>query len=290
MIEEFERQIKAVREPNTVDAYISGAKRFEKFLGGALDTITTNTMSDFVVYLVEHGLSPSSVHLYRAGASQYLNWLRLRGTAIPEQAKPMMPRIKEKIIGVFDDGLLSKYMSAVKTIKNPFRTALALLPLTGLRIGEMSALRLSDVLVKEPWGYVFVLHNTKGKRDRMVPVLKAGTPILKTYISSVRHRLKGDVWLFPSQRGTHVHSDSLELHMRNIKKKMGILSLTPHTMRHIYATVLERSGVSDLKIMEIMGHRNLQTTRRYVHLTAEDLASDLDRVKTPWADNEGDES
>ena len=289
MIEEFERQIKAVREPNTVDAYVQGAKRFERFLGGTFDAVTPNTMSDFVVHLVEGGLAPPSVHLYKAGATQYLNWLRLRGMTIPEQAKPMMPRIKEKIIGILDDDLLTKFMGVAKTIRDPYRTALSLLPLTGLRVGEMGALRLKDVLVRPPWGYVFILHNTKGRCDRTVPVLKSGTAILKTYITNVRPALPGDVWLFPSRRGTHIHTDSLELYMRQVKKTMGVLNLTPHTLRHIYATILERSGVSDLKIMQIMGHKNLQTTRRYVHLTAEDLASDLDRVKTPWAD-EGDES
>lgn len=285
-MEEFERALRAVREPKTVEAYLLSARKFKDFLGEC--QITPNTMSDFVIYLSEKGLSPASIHLYKAGAAQYLSWLRVHGTSVPDQVKSMMPRIREKIITVLNDDALATYMAVTKTVHEPYRTALLLLPLTGLRVGEVCSLKLADVQVQAPWGYILVLHDTKGKSDRIVPILKSGTPILMSYLTHVRATLPGDVWLFPARGGSHIHTRSLQLFMRSIRVKAGISHMTPHTLRHIYATILERSGVNTLKLMQIMGHKNLQTTRRYVHLTAADLANDLGKVSTPWAGKEDD--
>ena len=283
---DYERMLKAARSAKTVECYMQGLAHFFQFLGPM--AVTPSTTTEFMSWASENRKwKPGTTRLYVTAVRSFLTFCQVRGEAVPDQAIGMMPRMETRISAVISEGHLQQYMEAARTIPEPYATAILLLPLTGLRVSEMCHLRISDVAVKPPNGFDFILRGTKGKRDRVVPLLMAGVPVFKHYLLVTRARLPGDLWVFPSRqkkRHTHISVRSMEYKIGAIKKTLGIRHLTPHTMRHVYATVLERQGVSSLKIMQILGHRDINTTRTYVHLTSEDLRGDLDDVKTPWAE------
>lgn len=295
-LEEFKRHLTALREAKTVESYMVAVRRFVTFWDGK--EYTPTTLQEFVVKLSEDGLSPASVHMYYMGARSFLNWSRSqRAQVIPEQAEVTLPRINEGAPKVIRPEDLREFMEGARQKEEPYRTCLMILPLTGLRIGEAVSLELTNVLVT-PGGYTFLVKDTKGKRDRYVPLLKSGNEMFAQYLTRVRPSLAGDRWVFPSPKSSRrgmmpIHPRVVQDLMKDIREARG-LDFTPHTLRHVYATVLHRNKVSDLAKMKILGHRNVTTTNRYVHMNAEELHSDVANVETPWADearptDEGDE-
>jgi integrase len=72
----------------------------------------------------------------------------------------------------------------------------------------------------------------------------------------------------------------LQHHMRRVRGELGIEHLTPHTLRHTYLTILNENGITGFDLAEIAGHKNLSTTRLYVHPTANDLSRKVEAIQT----------
>lgn len=279
----FLDSIRSVRSPKTVESYGTASKRFETFLaawGKNIENCPKNALSTFVSTMSRDGLAPASVHLYAAGASQFLQFCRDGGADIPEQIKPKYPRVKEKVPVVLKEETLAVYVEVAKTIRDPYKTALLLLPLTGLRVSELCFLTLGDLDIEPPWVRFHV--SGKSKKDRIVPMLSSGKPILARYLKYVRPELPGDEWLFPNQDGDPISKRTVQKKMRQVRGKIGINNLTPHTLRHTYLTILNENGITGFDLAEIAGHKNLSTSRLYVHPSASKLSEMVAKVETPW--------
>lgn len=249
---------------------------------------TPTLLQEFVDHLCSKGLMPNSVQLYYMGARMFITWLKKKGEDVPEQASVELPRINEGAPKVIKPDDLSEFMTRAREQREPYSTCLMMLPLTGLRISEAVSLELSNVLVTTG-GYTFLVKDTKGKRDRYVPMLKSGTPLFCHYLMHVRRTLPGTKWVFPSPKSSKkgmmpIHTRVVQEIMKDIRDAHG-LNFTPHTLRHVYATVLHRNGISDIHKAKLLGHRSVNTTQRYIHLDPNDLHSDIANVETPWADS-----
>lgn len=284
----FVRTLSATAKRKTVQAYYAAAKRFEAFRGDR--PYTQGLLQDFVTSMSEEGLSPNTIQLYVYGALSFLVWLKENGGPVAEGLKtPRLPSPKDRLRANLTEEALATYMRVAGAVPQPYSTALLLLPLSGLRVGEMCQLKLQDVAVKPPWGYIFSVREgggqtVKSKSERQVPTLKSAFPILRGYLESVRATLPGRTWLFPKPKSDeHIDKWAMQWYMRRVRAEVGIATLTPHTLRHVFENILEQSGVHGLRIAAIMGHRNLSTTMKYSHPTMEQLIGDLEAVSTPWA-------
>jgi integrase/recombinase XerD len=158
---------------------------------------------------------------------------------------------------------LAIYLAAADTIETePSRTILLLLPKVGLRISEIVGLRVADVQQQDSnW---FLSFRGKGDKHRVVPLPK---PALRTLRAYLAQRVdKSNEWLFPTSRGGPITPHGVRKHTRRIAADFPDLAgLSPHILRHTYATSLLKNGVNLATLQALLGHKNIQTTQRYLH-------------------------
>lgn len=162
------------------------------------------------------------------------------------------------------------------------RAFLELLAATGARISEVSALNLSDIDRELQQVRLF----GKGAKERLVPLYPEAIKRLDLYLQTARSELRSHAHIssesdvhsndheavFISVRGKRMSADALRLRFTHYKKIAGIdMSLTPHAMRHSYATELLSGGADMRSVQELLGHADLSTTQIYTHLSIERL-------------------
>jgi len=169
---------------------------------------------------------------------------------------------------------LALYHAAVEGIgKEPARTILALLPSTGLRIGEATSLHLNNLRLFS--GRHCLSFRGKRDKERVVPLSRAGERVLLGYLETQRP----EGWLFPSFTGRPVTPHAIRKYTRKIAADHPDLAgLSPHVLRHTFATMALRKGVDLERLRVLMGHENIQTTSRYLHPSVSDLQSAVDRL------------
>lgn len=145
------------------------------------------------------------------------------------------------------------------------RTILAMLYSGGLRIGELLSLALSDLDIDR--GQIFV-RNAKGRKDRMVILAKSILPLLSNYLTTYRPKSL----LIEGPNHSMYSAGSIRAFLKRSCTKAKITKrVTPHTLRHSYATHLLENGVDLRYIQELLGHSKVETTMIYTHVSQKDL-------------------
>ena len=170
---------------------------------------------------------------------------------------------------------LAVYMAAADALPHePARTILLLLPKTGMRISEITGLRKEHIVVRD--GRIILEFRGKGDKLRQVPLPHAAALTLDEHLRSVPH---DSPWVFPTVRGAPISPHGVRVYTRKLAQEFDALDgLTPHVLRHTYATSLLRTGVDIKRLQMLMGHANIQTTQRYLHPSTEDLVDAVDRL------------
>ena len=144
------------------------------------------------------------------------------------------------------------------------RCILELLYATGMRVGELVNIKLNDIEILG-----------KGNKERIVYFGDYAKEYLEKYIYEVRDNLlknKKSDYLFINNSGTNLSSRGVELIVKNIIKETSIKSnITPHVLRHTFATHLLNEGCDILSVQELLGHESLRATQIYTHITNEGL-------------------
>ena len=162
---------------------------------------------------------------------------------------------------------------------------LELLAATGLRAGEVAALRLGDVEINERSGWVTVrASNAKGRKQRRVPLNLRARRAIQEYLDT-RSGLTLDTPLFVSARSSNgarpqgVRPSTVWYTVKKYAREVGLDDVSPHTFRHSVATWLVRNPTVDLvTVATYLGHSRLDTTARYSQPTEDDLAAAADEL------------
>lgn len=260
----------------------------------------------FEEYMVGAGLAPSTRKLYMAHAARIgdddpVAWFRaevarnqptstllpLRATAKhmmiwrgahPDDADRALPKAKGRT-AARREGLtkaqLNVFLDAVQTCPDPARSVLLILPFTGLRIAEAANVRWADL---KRQGNRLTLHVSagKGRKARMVPLNKTATRILAMRKQA---RAPGCLWVFAGVRGTPVTPDYIRKALKKaLSGRSGMDHVTPHTLRHTFASNLAAQDVGLRRIQALLGHASIASTERYVHPTTAQLQEDVNRL------------
>ena len=146
------------------------------------------------------------------------------------------------------------------------RAILELMYATGLRVSEVANLRLMDVNLDVG----FLRCKGKSSKERIVPLGRIAQKFIKRYIEEARPKLVGEkssVYLFVAQGGRHLSRQSIWKMIRRIVKKVRIRKfVSPHTLRHSFATHLLEGGADLRSVQELLGHANITTTQIYTHI------------------------
>src|SRR2546423_2047158 len=147
---------------------------------------------------------------------------------------------------------------------------------TGLRVGELCALRLSDIRTSERKGSVLV-RSGKGDKDRTVPLNRDVREALEAYLK-VRPE-SADDYLFIGQRGEPLQTDGVQLIVRKLARRAGLEKVTPHVLRHSFAKHVLDAGEDLATVSRLLGHERLETTAIYTEPTAADLEEAVARLE-----------
>jgi len=158
------------------------------------------------------------------------------------------------------------------------RAMLELLYASGMRVSELVSLNLGDVDTQGGSVRCF----GKGHKERLIPIYQQAAQVVEEYITEVRpHLVRDDAEraLFLNQRGDRLTRQGLWQILKEYAKKAGLnKEVTPHTLRHSFATHMLSGGADLRSVQELLGHANISTTQIYTHLTSEHIRRTYDRA------------
>jgi integrase/recombinase XerD len=158
------------------------------------------------------------------------------------------------------------------------RAMLELLYASGMRASELVSLNLNDVDTKECYVRCF----GKGNKERLVPIYQRAARVVEEYVAEVRPKLvhsDTEQALFVNQRGSRLTRQGLWQILKAYAKSAGLgKQVTPHTLRHSFATHMLSGGADLRSVQELLGHANISTTQIYTHLTSEHIRRTYDKA------------
>lgn len=185
-----------------------------------------------------------------------------------------IPRAAGKVIRAFSNAQLEELVNAVNTdMPEGYRDYAIILTLldTGIRVSELTGLRLGDVQMEERTLKVM----GKGNKERMVPFGKGVQRVLWGYINRVRPgpALVRNDFLFLTADGRPLTKNRVEFRMKKYGSRAGITGVrcSPHTLRHTAAISFLRNGGDVFSLQRLLGHRSLEMTRRYCEVADVDV-------------------
>lgn len=265
-------------------AYRSRISQFLDFLAASenkFDPILTEprvaqvALRDYKRHLKRSSkFAPSSVNASLTAINHFLQFMGLTPAKIdredlPQEAPRALTQEEQK-----------RYISTAQTRNRALDRAVPLLLInTGIRIGECTALDMTDVSIAGRKAQIIV-RSGKGDRYREIPLNEVARDAVRDWILERNKRfinLKIDAALFLNPQGTRMSATSLDRIVRKVGTACGI-NLSAHTLRHTCLTNLVRNGTDLVLVAEIGGHRRLETTRRYALPTKADKENALETL------------
>ncbi len=271
---EAERGVSA----NTVLAYTKDLKKFEKYLSDrkkTIQSVTGEDISKFMLTLKDKGLSVSSIARNLGALKTFCKFL-VAERIVSENAAGAVatPKTWKKIPDILNKEEVERLLEAPHK-KNWIgirdRAILEVMYASGLRVSEVKDLKKISVNLEAR----FVRCLGKGGKERIVPIGKTAEDAVVNYLEKVRAKLSEktcDDHLFLSKLGKKLSRQSLWKMIQKYARESGIRKhITPHTLRHSFATHLLEGGADLLGVQEMLGHSDISTTQIYTHVNQDKL-------------------
>lgn len=267
--------------PLTVEAYGRDLDRLTEWASTrSLDdpsALTPPLLREFVYYLKDIGLSPSSIRRSVSAIRTYYKFLLGEGVLRKDPTERLeTPRKWRTLPEVLSVDEISQLLGAVSLDEPLVFRDRAMLELgygAGLRVSEWIGIELKDLLLEDSVVRVF----GKGSKERLVPIGRAAIGALSMYLRELRPRLergKGRGRLFLNARGGPLSRMGAWQILRKYVEAAGITKhVSPHTLRHSFATHLLEGGADLRAVQEMLGHVDIATTQIYTHVDREYLRS-----------------
>jgi site-specific recombinase XerD len=250
--------------PSTVGAYRRDLHLLREFLNGGSGhlprpgEITRQQVIQFGVSL--SGMAPLSVRRKLACLSSFFGFLQDMGDVQGNPARRLpLPKVEQLVPVTLSQEEAQQLVGAAD---RPWTRCLVILLLTtGMRRSEAVAITLEDIDLDN--GQLLV--HGKGSKERTVPLTQEAIGAIQHYL---KHRKKTNCQrLFVSQTGESIQGRIVNRILTRVVKKAGLedRGITPHTLRHTFATHLIRNGTDIRTVQELLGHSDIQTTARYLH-------------------------
>jgi len=264
--------------PGTQANYLGNARAFAAYHRRSPAEMGWEEVRSFLLHLREvKGLSPSTQKVYVA-ALKFLYTVTLDR---PEVVRPFfMPKVPQNLPEILSGSEVEALLGAVRDLK--YRAVLMTTYGAGLRISEACGLHIEDIDSKR---MLIRVQKGKGGRQRYTILGERLLTVLRTYY---KHDRPGGPYLFPGGReNTPLSPDSVREVLRKAAKAAGLSKrVTPHILRHSFATHLLESGADIRVIQVLLGHRSIQTTTGYAQVSTRHIArtqSPLDLLGTDKA-------
>ena len=261
---------------NTLAAYRADLVALARWLAKGKISLVRASRADLLAFIaarVEAGARPRSMARQLSSFRRFYRQLMREGAVREDPtAQIAMPRIGRSLPKSLSESEVESLLSA-PVINDPLghrdRAMLEVLYATGLRVSELVGLRAGQVNLTQ--GVVRVLG--KGNRERLIPLGEEAVRWLGGFVSGARGEIlleRSTEFLFPTRRGDRMTRQAFWHIIKRYARKAGIeRELSPHTLRHAFATHLLNHG-ADLRVVQmLLGHSDLSTTQIYTHVARE---------------------
>jgi site-specific recombinase XerD len=248
--------------PRTVQTYVHAVARFARHFGRSPEHLGPDDIRAYQLHLIDQEHASWSRFNQAVCALRFLYRVTLgRPELIPMIPFGKRPRTLPSVLS--PDEVLHLFAALPET---PLRQLVRTTYACGLRISEVVRLRVTDI---DSARGVLVVRQGKGRKDRLVPL----SPVLLAELRAYWRRYRPAVWLFPGQkRGQPLNMSALQRKFARLVRPLGFTkAVSMHTLRHSYATHLLEAGVDVVTLQHLLGHRDLSTTARYLHVSTQQL-------------------
>jgi len=238
------------------------------------DFITTLDLRDYLSHMLTvRGLKPSTINRRLAAIRAWLNWAKTEGEI---KDLPLFPRhLSEpkrapKSLDRVEEARFIRSVTREGNIRD--RAAIGLMLFAGLRVSEAVSTKPEDIEIAESKGKVIV-RNGKGMKRREVPINADGRGMIGPWLVHA----KSD-YLFPGSGGGHLSPRTIQEMIKKYayQAQLEPNSVTPHVLRHTFATKILRSGVDIVTVAALLGHSRIDTTAIYTQPSWRDLERAVD--------------
>ena len=283
LLKEYEYYLKITKglSHNSIKSYITDLKEYIEFLNKNYllrdpDKITKQHIRNFIARLKRKNNTDSSISRKMSAIRSFHKYMLIEkiiytnvtiGISLPKKEKrlPLVLSVNE-----IDALMIAADGDDPLELRN--RAMLELLYGSGLRITELIELRLADLHLN--MGFINV--TGKGNKERIVPIGDEGQYALKRYLDrgrSVLKKVQGDI-IFVNNRGNKISRVGFYKTLKRLAIKAGITKdISPHTLRHSFASHLLENGVDLRMVQELLGHEDISTTQIYTHINKKQLKS-----------------
>ena len=274
--------------PETLRNYASDLRQLHRFLlsrrlvSSPIDpnSLSSDAVRAYLQWLDQKGGKPSSLARKLAAVRSFYRYLSRRGMVssnpVDGMRTPKQPKLLPRVLTKDDADALMTFPAGQTVWSLRDRALLETLYSTGARVSELVALDIGDV--REPEGLVRL--QGKGRKERIVPIGEMALDAIRRYRVSLPLQSSGvpSRALFCNQRGGRLTSRSVARIVTRYSSRLAGGAVSPHTLRHSFATHLLDEGADLRSIQEMLGHASLSTTQRYTHVATDQLLAVYDRA------------
>jgi integrase/recombinase XerD len=272
---------------NTVNAYVSDIENYVYYLMNTLNIesateISSEDIKKYLSYIKSLGYLSSSSSRALSSIKSFHKFLVIEEICANNPASTISAPKKTKKLPVVLS--VEEVMSLLDSLNNDTpinsrnQVMIELMYAAGLRVSELVDLKLGDLRMTSK----MISTRGKGSKDRLIPINDYCLKLLRSYIINDRPKLAKTIdpgFVFLNGQGGHYSRQSFFLFLKEQCKKVGITKdVSPHTLRHSFATHLLEAGTDLRIIQELLGHESISTTQIYTHINNRTIKSVYDKA------------
>lgn len=275
-------KLEKVYSANTLDAYLRDVDKLLRYLAleqvDVLD-VKLEDLEHFAAFISDLGIGPRSLARILSGVRQFYRFLVVDGYLEVDPTEllesPKQPDHLPEVLSTAEVDLLEQAIDLTKWEGHRNRAIIEVLFSCGLRVSELTNLKLSNLYVDEQ--YIRVMG--KGSKERLVPISPRALDELNYWFAD-RNEMKikpgEEDYVFLNRRGHHLTRTMILIMIKRYAVEAGIKkTISPHTLRHSFATSLLEGGADLRAIQAMLGHESIGTTEIYTHIDTSTLRQEI---------------
>ncbi len=267
---------------NTLDAYLRDVEKLLEYAeaeGLEVKEITTQHLQHFAATFHEVGIAARSQARILSGVRSFFRFLRMDGRIESDPTEllesPLVGQHLPEVLSTEEVDQLESAIDLTKWEGHRNRAIVEVLFSCGLRVSELTGLKLSNLYIEEE----FLRVEGKGRKERLVPLSPKAIKELHLWFDDRRHmdiKPGEEDYVFLNRRGSHLTRTMILIIIKRLAEEAGIKkTISPHTLRHSFATALLEGGADLRAIQAMLGHESIGTTEIYTHIDTHTLREEI---------------
>ena len=284
MVKAYMRYLKLERNlsQNTIEAYRNDLRwllAYVNYHGLKVETVKLEDLDNFSASLHDQRITPRSQARILSGVRSFFKFLLLDGFIDADPTELLVsPHVRNALPDVLSTAEVDRLEDSIDLSKwegQRNRAIIEVLFSCGLRVSELVNLKLSNLYMEEK----FVRVTGKGDKERLVPISSRALDELNAWFAdrnAMRIKAGEEDYVFLNRRGAHLTRTMILIMIKRQAVAAGITkTISPHTLRHSFATALLEGGADLIAIQAMMGHEDIATTEIYTHIDTSSLREEI---------------